>query len=265
MVSSVARKESGGIALPTRCAAPPSSTGAGILLQSTSRRFRWFIASLPPRLDRCAYAHAPGLSPRPHQAALLPAPVALLHRLALVVQLLALGERELQLGAAALVEVKLERDQGHAFAVDRADQLVDLLSVQQQLARPLGQMIEAVGLQIFGNIGVDEPDLAVPRIGIGFGDRALARADRLHLGAGQRKASFHRVLDRVVEPRFPVFRDDLDRSLVLLGHFKPFSTGPGFRSKALLRAKALAAQPAPPPHAASAGSWREPRQTARKR
>src|ERR1700741_1714089 len=100
------------------------------------------------------------LAPRPHQAALLPAPIALLHGLALVVQLLALGERELEFRAAALVEVKLERNQGHAFAVDGADQLVDLLSVQKKLAWPFRQMIEAVGLQIFRNIGVDQPDLA---------------------------------------------------------------------------------------------------------
>src|ERR1700674_1849652 len=44
-VSSVAiRLMSGGIVMPTRCAAAPSSTGAGILLQSTSSRFFWFIA-----------------------------------------------------------------------------------------------------------------------------------------------------------------------------------------------------------------------------
>src|SRR5712675_3254207 len=30
--------------MPARCAAPPSSLGAGILLQSTSSRFFWFIA-----------------------------------------------------------------------------------------------------------------------------------------------------------------------------------------------------------------------------
>src|SRR5436309_8539395 len=87
--------------------------------------------------------------PRPQQAALFPAPIALLLALALVVQLLAFRYRQQQLGAAALVEVKLQRDQRHALALDRAHQFIDLLLVQQQLARPLRLVIEAIGLQIF--------------------------------------------------------------------------------------------------------------------
>src|SRR5258708_37268025 len=76
-----------------------------------------------------------------HQAAFFARPVALLLGLALVVQLLALGERELDLGPALVVEIELERHQRHALALDRADQLVDLALVQQQLARALLRMI----------------------------------------------------------------------------------------------------------------------------
>src|ERR1700733_1886214 len=101
------------------------------------------------------------LSPRPQQTALFPAPIALLFALAFVVQLLALGDREQNLGTAAFVEIKLERDQRHAFAIDRAHQAVDLLLVQQELAWPLRLMVETVGLQIFRDIGVDQPNLAV--------------------------------------------------------------------------------------------------------
>src|SRR5260370_14609051 len=118
--------------MPTRCAAAPSSVGAGILLQSTSSRFLWFIASpsastphggeaplrrpepwsRSPRRSRRAQERAPRdeettLSPRPQQAALLPAPVALFLALALVVQLLALVHRQQQLRAAALGAVTL--------------------------------------------------------------------------------------------------------------------------------------------------------------
>src|SRR3954469_14281409 len=100
-------------------------------------------------------------SPRAQQAALLATPVTLLLGLALVVQLLALGDRELHLGPAALVEIEFERNQRHAFTIDRAEQLVDLLAMQQQLARTLWFVIEAIGLQVFGNVGVDQPDLAV--------------------------------------------------------------------------------------------------------
>src|SRR5689334_19908869 len=121
--------------MPVRCAAAPSSTGAGIWLQSTSSKFRWVISS----------------APRPHQAALLPTPIALLLGLAFVVELLAFCNRQLQFGASPLVEIELERDQGHALAVDRAHQLVDLPTMEQQLARPLGLVIEAVALKVFGN------------------------------------------------------------------------------------------------------------------
>src|SRR5947207_15003327 len=83
-----------------------------------------------------------------HQAALFARPVAFLLGLALVVQLLALGKRELDLGSALVVEIELERHQRHALALDRADQLVDLALVQQQLARALLRMIEAAGLHV---------------------------------------------------------------------------------------------------------------------
>src|SRR6476659_167222 len=99
---------------------------------------------------------------RAQQAAALALPRALLLGFALVVQLLALGERELHFGAPLLVERALERHEGHALALDRADQLVDLPLVQQQLARALRRVIEAAGLLVFGDVGVDQPDLATP-------------------------------------------------------------------------------------------------------
>ena len=80
---------------------------------------------------------------------------------------------------------------------------------------------EAVGLQIFGNVGVDQPDLAVLGIRVGLRDRGLAVANRLDLGAGQRNAGLNRVLDRIVESGLSVFGDNLDRALVLIGHIKP--------------------------------------------
>ncbi len=84
------------------------------------------------------------------------------------------GERELDLGAALLVEIELERHERHALALDRAGKLVDLAPVQQQLARALGRMVEAAALQVFRDIGVDQPELAAAGIGIGFRDRRLA-------------------------------------------------------------------------------------------
>src|SRR5262249_42967268 len=121
----------------------------------------------------------------PHEPATLALPPALLLCLPFVVELLAAGASELDLGAPLVVEIELERDERHPLALDRSRQLVDLPAVQQELARPLGRMIEAAALQIFRNVRVDEPDLPAARIGIGLGDRRLALAQRLHLGPGE--------------------------------------------------------------------------------
>src|SRR5471030_727110 len=98
---------------------------------------------------------APAEQPRP-----LALPVAILDRLALVVRLLAGGQRDLDLGPALLVEIDLQRHDGAALALDRADQRVDLLAMQQEFARPLALMIEAVAAGIFGDVGIDQPRLA---------------------------------------------------------------------------------------------------------
>src|SRR5207237_7567581 len=105
---------------------------------------------------------------RAQQPPALALPGALLLGLALVVQLLAAGERKLDLGAALFVEIELERDERHDLALDRTPELVDLAAVQQQPTRALGRMVEAAGLQIFGDVGVDEPELAAAGVGVGF-------------------------------------------------------------------------------------------------
>src|SRR5262245_18512850 len=88
-----------------------------------------------------------------HQPRALAIPVALLLGLALVVQLLAASEAEFHFGAAARVEIHLQRDQREAFALRGTDQLRDLPLVQKQPARTARLVIEAVGLQVFGDIG----------------------------------------------------------------------------------------------------------------
>src|SRR5581483_5584247 len=160
----------------------------------------------------------PALTLLPQQTPLLARPVALLLGLALVVQLLAAGERELDLCTALVVEIELERHQRHALALDRADQLVDLPFVQQQLARALRRMIEAPGLQILGDVGVDQPELAAARIRIGLGDRGFARAQRLHLAAGERDAGLELLADLVVEARLAVLGDGLVMRILLRRH-----------------------------------------------
>src|SRR5665213_2420989 len=89
----------------------------------------------------------PSLSLLPQQPPALTVPRALLVGFALVVKLFAARQRQLDLGAPLLVEIELERNECHAVAFHRADQLVDLPAMQQQFARPFGCVVEAVGLQ----------------------------------------------------------------------------------------------------------------------
>src|SRR3546814_8738237 len=58
-------------------------------------------------------------------------------------------------------------------------------------------------------VGVDQPDFLLLHLGIAFGDRAFAEAERLHLGAGERDAGFIFVLDGIIVARAPVLGDDL--------------------------------------------------------
>src|SRR3954451_1712659 len=122
------------------------------------------------------------------QPAALALPTALLLGFALVVQLLAAREPYLDLGAAFFIEVELERHQGHSLALDRPHELVDLGSVKEKLADALGGMIKTAALEIFRNIGIDEPYLPVAGIGIRFCDCRLALTQRLHFRPGESDA-----------------------------------------------------------------------------
>src|ERR1044071_1696056 len=111
----------------------------------------------------------------PQQPAPLARPIALLLGLTLVVQLLALCQRNLDLGATLVVEIDLERHDRHALALDRAHQLVDLPLVEEELARSFLRMVELAGLLVFGDVGIDQPQLAIPARRVGLGDAGLAR------------------------------------------------------------------------------------------
>src|SRR5438270_10279263 len=79
-------------------------------------------------------------------------------------------------------------------------------------------MIEAVGHGVFGDVGVDEEDLAVLRMSIGFGDVGLPVAQALHLAAHQHQSSFKRGLDEIEMPRLAIVGDHPMIGVFLLGH-----------------------------------------------
>src|SRR3954465_6560506 len=141
--------------------------------------------------------HVLSLPMLPHQAALLALPILLFFIVALVVGLASLGERNLDLGPSTAVEIDGERHERHALAGHSAMQFRNLAMVEQQFARPLGLVVESVAVAEFRDVGVDQPDFLVLHLGIAFGDRSLAEAKALHLGAGQRDAGLIFVLDSI--------------------------------------------------------------------
>src|SRR5215208_1443654 len=126
---------------------------------------------------------------------LLALPVALLDRGALVVELLALGKAELDLGPAAGREVERERYQGHALPLNRAEQAAHLPFAKHQLAGSAGLVIEPIAAVKLGDVGVEQPQLAGHLAGMGLGDRRPPLAEGLDLRAAQHEPGFEPLLD----------------------------------------------------------------------
>src|ERR1700730_11222489 len=83
-----------------------------------------------------------------------------------------------------------------------------LTAVQEELADTLGCMIETAALEIFRDVGIDEPDLPAAGIGIRFCDRRLALAQRFHFGPGECDTGLESLADLVIETRLAIVGDD---------------------------------------------------------
>src|SRR5262249_16672440 len=137
-------------------------------------------------------------------------PVALGCVLALVVQLLALRERQLQFRLAARIKIELERNDGHPLALDGGGKLVDLALVQQQAAGPAWLVLKkTAGRLVVRNKGIEEKEAPLCRGGIALGDVGLAGAQCLYLGARQRNPGLVGVFDVVGKARLAVLSDAL--------------------------------------------------------
>src|ERR1700744_190395 len=128
----------------------------------------------------------------------LPRGVAGLDRLALVVEVLALCQRDLALGPRALAgEVHPGRDQRQAALVDPHRQPLDLATVQQQLARTLGLVVVTGGRAVGRDVEAVEPALVVPDRRVGVLELGPALAQRLDLGPLEHDAALE-ALEQVV-------------------------------------------------------------------
>src|SRR6185295_9584110 len=195
----------------TRVIAATSASRSGRCWASRSSRGTGIEVSLPPRL---------------HRGARLAIGLALLHRLALVVLLLAPGEADGHLDAAVL-EVDAQRHERHP-ALDRlADQLANLALVQQQLAAAQRLVVGVAAVAVGADVDVVEEHLAVldPRVAVAQVDAAFA--DRLHLGAEQHQPRLEGLEQVIVVEGLAVFRDAGLRFLALgsLSHEHPLARG----------------------------------------
>ncbi|MPL60701.1 hypothetical protein SDC9_06262 [bioreactor metagenome] len=148
----------------------------------------------------------------------MPVPVALRLGFALVGKLLALGDAKQQLHPALLVEIHLQRHDGHALAPGGIPQPRELALRDEELAPAPLLMAEDARLLVGGDVAVDQPQLTPLDRGIAFGDVRLAGAQRLHLGAGQHDAGLERVLDGIMVTGLPVLGDQLGIGVGFLRH-----------------------------------------------
>src|SRR6202162_1757990 len=136
--------------------------------------------------------------------------VAALFVSAFVVELFALAQRERDLGLAPL-EVDLQRDEGQPLALNRADHLANLLSVQKELSRAGGLVIEVARLFVGRYVQVEQKNLSVLNDRVGISDVGLSVPQRFHLAPGQNDTRLPCVDDVVVVPGAFVPRDRLLR------------------------------------------------------
>src|SRR4051795_2683662 len=115
-------------------------------------------------------------------------------RLPLVVGPLAARQGDLDLRLAVL-EVQRQRHKREPTLLRLADQLRDLLAVQQELARPPRLVVGPRPLVVLRDVRVLQPHLAVLDVRIGIDERRTASAQRLHLGAGQYQARLDDILE----------------------------------------------------------------------
>lgn len=111
----------------------------------------------------------------------LPVPVAFGLGLALVGQLFALGDTQLDLHDPTFVEIPFHRNDGHALARRGVPQPRQFALRDQKLATATLFMAPGLRLAIGGDVAVDQPKLAILDAGIAFAQVRPALTQRLDL------------------------------------------------------------------------------------
>src|SRR5690606_31746926 len=211
-------------------AGPAGSTAAATTSATTSAsrrvrgRGRVMLCRLvaPPRRHRTRPVERPPppggtrseLATQAHRPLRLALVLLAPQRLTLVPQLLAARGRDLDLRATA-DEVQLQRHDRAALLARDLGQLLDLLTVQQQLALAPRRVVRPGALGVLGDVHALEPGLAAVDRDPAVHERGAPGTQALHLGPGKRQPHLVGVVDVVVVPRLLVARHDvLDRARV---------------------------------------------------
>ena len=168
------------------------------------------VDKVPPSADpvESTRIHLVNSTPALERALDLPLGVPVGDVAALVLPLLAAGQRELDLDAA-LLEVEPRRNQRQTLLAHLAPEIVDLVAMQEQLAVALGRMRPDRALRVVGDRGADEPDLVAPHVGVRVADLDVAVTQRLDLRAGEHETRLDTVEQLVVVPGTAVVGNQL--------------------------------------------------------
>ena len=138
------------------------------------------------------------------------APVVLVaDGVALVVQFLAAGQADLELGQPLFVDEQEGRDDGIAPFFHFGGQLPEFAGGEEEFAVALGLMVVVAAEIVFGDVHVDDEKLMPLEAAIRLGQAHLALPDRLDLGAGELDPRHVLLVDEVLEVGFFVLYGDL--------------------------------------------------------
>ena len=143
------------------------------------------------------------------EALFLAAPIALGVRGALVMVFLTLGDPDLELHNAPMVEIHHQRNKRHTLAVGRAPEVGKLLTADQKFTAAAFFVLELSCLFVGRNIAVHEPEFAVFHSRVAFGNIRAPLAELLHFRSLKHDPAFEIILDRVIIARAPILGDHL--------------------------------------------------------
>src|SRR5580700_3037042 len=128
---------------------------------------------------------------------------------ALVVRVLALGESQLDLGAAVF-EIDFQGNDRIALLAHAAPQLIDLAPMHQEFARAGFLVAELAGRSVGADVDALEKRLPVFDARVAVAQICAMSAQRLDLGAGEREAGLEGLLDEEVVASLAVVNVQLE-------------------------------------------------------